>query len=72
MLCIKKLVLNTAFIIIFKVDPVRTREVRKETGNAGMQHPKWGTEELVILRLYSEAVSYRGCLGRLICTSSEM
>lgn len=33
---VHKLVLNTAFIIIFNVDPVRTRGVRKETGNAGM------------------------------------
>lgn len=33
---VHKLVLNTDFIIILKVDPVRTRGVRKETGNAGM------------------------------------
>lgn len=38
----------------------------------GMWHPKWGTEELVVLRLYFEAISYRGCLGRLICTSLQM
>lgn len=70
MLNVKNVVFCTAFIII--VQGRSTKNMSERRVMTGTWHPKWGTKEVVVFRLFFEAISYRGSLGRLVCASLQM